>query len=258
MNNKHDAILDYLNNQLSDRDREVFEHELKHNQELREELQEWEELMEEPAELLQPIDPPAGMKDRVLGSIFEEDNKETSAPKAVYTGRTKNRRYGLIGGLLAAGLLLSVGANVFVATQLQQVASQNEELEEELTSMETAMQEQQESQTASPVLTANLEPGEEAAGTGIATLAEAGDQSELLVQAQELDGLEGDEVYQVWLIEGDSPIPAGSFTTDAEGRGGSVFALTESAGNWDAIAVTKEPQPDNELPEGEVVLQAEI
>ncbi|RKD73237.1 anti-sigma-K factor rskA [Sinobaca qinghaiensis] len=258
MNNKHDAILDYLNNQLSDRDREAFEYELKHDKELREELQEWEELMEEPAWLLQTVDPPAGMKERVLGSVFAEDKQESPAPKAVFTGKKKNKRYGLIGGLLAAGLLLSVGANVFVATQLQQVASQNEQLEEELTSVETAMEEQQESGTASPVVTANLEPAEDTAGTGIATLAESGNQAELLVQAQELDGLEGNEVYQVWLIEGESPIPAGSFTTDADGRGGSVFSLTESAQNWDAIAVTREPQPDNELPEGEVVLQAEI
>ncbi|WP_252314373.1 anti-sigma factor [Sinobaca sp. H24] len=257
MTTNYDMVLDYLNHQLSDRDRETFEQELTHHQEGRKELQEWEDLLAEPALVLSSVDPPAGMKERVLGLVLAEDKKESRAPKAVYTGRTKNKRYGLIGGLLAAGLLLSIGANVFVATQLQQVASQNEQLDEELTSVETAM-EQQESRTASPVVTANLEPAEDTEGTGIATLAESGNQTELLVQAQELAGLEGNEVYQVWLFEGESPIPAGAFTTDENGRGGAVFPLTERDATWDAVAVTREPHPGNQLPEGEIVLQATL
>lgn len=84
-------------------------------------------------------------------------------------------------------------------------------------------------------------------------------EKELVVSADGLKGpLDSSAVYQVWLIKGDQPVPAGAFKTDNKGEGTVTYALSEKeAGeSWDTVAVTLEPKKDNKLPQGPVVLSA--
>ncbi|MFJ5671981.1 anti-sigma factor [Bacillus safensis] len=78
----------------------------------------------------------------------------------------------------------------------------------------------------------------------------------------ESDGLKGQldssAVYQVWLIKGKHPVPAGAFKTDNKGEVTVTYALSEkeASESWDTVAVPLEPKKNNKLPQGPVVLSA--
>ncbi|GGF14632.1 hypothetical protein GCM10010954_11560 [Halobacillus andaensis] len=260
---KCEWVLDYINDQLTEEERIEFEQHLKECAECREEVNEIEGMMADVSSHIEEVDPPEGMKERVLHQVFAEETSETNTvtpSKKSFAPLSK-----VWTGALAAGLLLSIGANVLLGTQLQQLSSDNENLESTLSDIQVALSELEDEQnrnelaTASPFERASLSPTEEFGGGGLATMTQRETGYELLVQVQEMEELEEDQVYQVWLIEGQNPVPAGAFVTDDQGNGAVTFEMNEEDDqSWDAIAVTKEPQPNNEQPEGDIVLQAEL
>ncbi|WP_226582681.1 anti-sigma factor [Halobacillus litoralis] len=264
MNDKYcGKIIDYINDQLTDKEKQEFEKHLNECPDCQEELQELEDLMGDIPSYMNEVTPPPGMRERVLDEVFSEEDSKSDEPLRI----EKNARTGkwkAWAGALAAGLLLSIGVNVFTGIQLNQLASQNEKLESNLTDIQVALSELQERQTdqSSPVKPSQrtqLASTGEGGGEGLATLIERKIGQELLIQVQDLAQLEGDEVYQVWLIDGETPEPAGSFMTDASGNGAVTFTLEEDGNkSWDAIAVSKEPQPNNTTPQGDIVLQSEL
>ncbi|MFG6149354.1 anti-sigma factor domain-containing protein [Halobacillus sp. B23F22_1] len=257
-----DWVLDYINDQLSEEERLRFEQHLHECGECREEVQEIENMMADISSHGEQVDPPEGMKGRVFSHVFAEETPgaETVTPsKKTFATRSK-----VWTGALAAGLLLSIGANIILGTQLQQLSSDNENLESSLSDIQVALSELEEEQnrnelaTASPFERASLSPTEGFGGGGLATMTQRETGYELLVQVQEMEELEEEQVYQVWLIEGENPVPAGAFVTDDQGNGAVTFEMNEEDQSWDAIAVTKESQPYNDQPEGDIILQAEL
>lgn len=63
------------------------------------------------------------------------------------------------------------------------------------------------------------------------------------------------QTMQIWVIEGDTPIPAGTFRPDS---GPMSTAVEGSLENADAVAITVEPAGGSEQPTSEPVLQASI
>ncbi|MBN9653527.1 anti-sigma factor [Halobacillus sp. GSS1] len=267
MNDKQcENVLDYLNDQLTEREKKEFEQHLRECPDCQEEVQELENLMGDLPAYMKEAAPPAGMRERVLDGVFkdeEEQTYETEERQPTMISPEKLNKWKVWAGALAAGLLLSVGGNIFAGLQLQELSTQNEDLESNLSDLQVALSELEDREsengdTVTPTERTQLASTGEA-GSGVATLVDRSIGSELLVQVEELSQLEGDQVYQVWLIEGENPEPAGAFTTDGEGNGAVTFRIDEeNQKSWDAIAITKEPQPNNQLPEGEVVLQAEL
>jgi anti-sigma-K factor RskA len=70
-------------------------------------------------------------------------------------------------------------------------------------------------------------------------------QSAVLIAAN-LQPLDQNRVYQLWLIEGETPISAGTFTVDETGLGTLTLASVPS--QFDAIGVTIEPEGGSEQP----------
>ncbi|REJ10447.1 hypothetical protein DYE48_02900 [Halobacillus trueperi] len=268
MNDKQcENVLDYLNDQLNEKEKNEFEQHLRECPDCQEEVQELEGLMGDIPAYMKEATPPAGMRERVLNGVFNEEEDghgyEAKEKQTPVLSPKKPNKWKVWAGALAAGLLLSVGGNIFAGLQLQQLSSQNEDLESNLSDLQVALSELEDREsengdTVTPTERTQLASTGEA-GSGVATLVDRNIGSELLVQVEELSQLEGDQVYQVWLIEGENPEPAGAFTTDGEGNGAVTFRIDEeNQKSWDAIAITKEPQPNNQLPEGDVVLQAEL
>ncbi|MFD2707147.1 anti-sigma factor [Salibacterium lacus] len=261
MENKtcHDLI-DYINDRLTEEEKQAFEHHLQECEECRRELQEFENAAGDIPFHVKQVDPPEGLKGRVLGHVLAEEQHNEPVQSAPKTTWNKAKWWG---GALAAGLLLSLGMNMYTTSQLQDLSTENQELEQELSDTRTALSELQEEENgASPgtqdsIQTATFLPSNEGGSAGTAALVEQNGTAELLVQAQSMEELENEEVYQVWLFEDGTPVPAGSFTTNEAGAGGVLYKLEEKQGDWDAVAVSKEPQPGNEQPQGEVVLQAQ-
>ncbi|SFL89531.1 anti-sigma factor [Salibacterium qingdaonense] len=259
-NNTCHHLIDYINDRLTEEEKQAFEQHLQECETCREELQELEEAAGGISFHVKQVDPPDGLKGRVLGHVLEEEQKEE--PARVTAKKTWSRTK-TVGTALAAGLLLSLGMNIYTTSQLQNLSSENQELEQELSDTRTALSDLQEEESGtSPgaqesIQTAAFLPSDEGQSVGTAALVRQNDSAELLVQAQNLEALTNEEVYQVWLFEDGTPVPAGSFTTDEAGVGGVLYKLENRQRDWDAVAVSKEPQPGNEQPQGEVVMQAE-
>lgn len=256
-------VLDYINDRLTEKERETFESHLRECPDCQEEVQELEDIMGDFPSYMKETTPPAGMRERVLDVVFNEEVEETEETQAPIIEPKKPNRWKVWAGALAAGLLLSIGGNIFAGLQLQELASEKDKLESSVSDLQVALseledRESEDGETMTPTQRTELASTGDT-GAGVATLVERGIGSELLVQVEELSQLEGDQVYQVWLIEGENPEPAGAFTTDSAGNGAVTFRMDEeNQTSWDAIAITKEPQPNNQQPQGDVVLQAEL
>ncbi|OHX51819.1 hypothetical protein BB776_02950 [Planococcus salinarum] len=277
MNNEHcDLLIDYLNGTLSDEETRQFEEHLKTCDECREIADATGQL----PYLSEPAVPPAGMKSRILSNVFAEDvatdSSSTSSASSAAAGATAGSKASSSSHAesessdrkprdeveeekvmqmtqpirkrvwwtpaIAAVLLVSLLGNAYAFMQLQQEQADPAPAP---TQPETAFQ------------SIDLQPSEGFDGDATAAVIEEQDGAlNLVVTAEQLAVLEGEQVYQVWLIKGDTPIPAGAFTTNADGEGATYFNIDNNTEEWDTIAITLEPQPGNELPQGEIVLSA--
>ncbi len=75
----------------------------------------------------------------------------------------------------------------------------------------------------------------------------------MVLAAENLPELPPDRVYQVWAISGDSPVSAGTFQRERDGRG-SLIALSQIPPP-NAMAITVEPTGGVPLPTGPKYLQ---
>ncbi|QOS76631.1 anti-sigma factor [Paenibacillus sp. JNUCC31] len=135
--------------------------------------------------------------------------------------------------------------------QLAQAQAQNALLQERLAS---AMQPAQGMQTGEAV---RLNPAtQDIVAQGLATIVIDSKGTHLVVQAENLPTLEGDEAFQVWLIKGDTPQNAGTFLS-RDGTG-AVYYTLDSANDYDTVAITLEPDAMGKEPRGTMILAAKI
>lgn len=233
-----DHLVDYLNGTLSADEIQLFEQHLKTCTECQEIIEATGEL----PYLADPIEPPADMKARILSNVFEEKPEQDNPPAALDPAMSpiplhrKKSKPNIWKPLIAAVFLASLLGNAYAFLQL---SDQDDAPETAIESIE-------------------LQPNEAFAGTATAAMIEEEGSLNLVVQADQLAELDASQVYQVWLIKDDQPIPAGAFSPNPNGEGASYYQLDADSTEWDTIAITLEPQAGNELPEGEIVLSAGI
>ena len=238
-----DHLVDYLNGSLDEQQRRQFEQHLAECPECREIV----DMTGELPYLADPVEPSPGMKARIMDAVFEEqqNNGPTEVKPTVRAAHPapakpkRNFNSSKWTPLIAAGLLVSLLGNAYAFYELS-------DQPDEPATPEVAFE------------TINLQPSEAFAGVGTAAIVRDDNALNLLVQADQLAPLSGEEVYQIWLLKDGQPIPAGAFTADEENEGAAFFSLEEDTEGWDTIAITLEPQRGNELPQGEIVLSAAI
>ncbi|MDG5473298.1 anti-sigma factor [Jeotgalibacillus sp. ET6] len=250
-----DQIIDYFNGHLSQAEKEAFEHHLEHCPECQAELAEWNALIEDLPYDSEPVSPPEGMKERVLTAVFAEESSELNTapaePALVEESKSKSssqfRRSSAKWALpAAAALLLSLGGNAFLYNELQQQST-------ELSQTQDTVDELLQYVTLSPTGEAETSPA------ATASIVRTGSEVNVVINASSLGPLANDEVYQVWLIEGESPKRAGTFVASESGAGAVVFTLDEfNSDQWNQIAISHEPDAQSETPEGEVILASEL
>ncbi|TVT28996.1 hypothetical protein FO441_01595 [Salinicoccus cyprini] len=238
-NEAYDLLIDYYNDQLAPEEKAAFEQHLKTCEACQEELAEWEALNAELIDTIPLVDPPEGMKDRVLGNVFSEE--ATEQEQKVQPIKKKHRSFKVPFIAAAAALLLSVLGNVYMLAGREETADLAEVLLEE----ESAISLSPTSETLDMDAKVALHEGE--------------DGQTLVLEASNFTNLNEDEVYQVWLLEEGKPYRAGTLVPNEEGKGYVVFNLDDKAEiNWDTVAITVEPSPHNQLPEGDIVMSAEL
>ncbi|TGB02392.1 anti-sigma factor [Halobacillus salinus] len=254
-----EKVLDYFNDELSEGEKEQFERHLESCEDCREEIEELRSLTDDLPFSSEPVDPPEGMKDRVLGAVFaEEETEEKSqeeenvvpleqhleqdSSREVDRPTRSNRQAWLMRGL-AAALVASLVGNVFALTGGEETVS-------EPPAVESTDQVNQR---------VSLEGESTPARASAAMIRQNGSQL-LTLQAEQLEPLQGDEVYQVWLLNGDEPYRAGTFVANQNGEGAVAFSMDQlpSELDWDAVAISKEPNAQSQTPQGEVILSSSL
>lgn len=242
-----DQLVDYFNGQLSEVEMNAFEKHLSTCEDCQIELAEWQALTDDLPYVSATINPPEGMKARILNTVFEEGLEIEKTPvtpivsSEKVTPIKKNRSFSWLPAV-AAALMLSVGANIFlvsiVKNQQDDIVAQNETVDQLLAFV-----------SLSPV---------DGDATGTASIVKHGDETRVVVQASSLPALSNDEVYQVWLIDEDGPIRAGTFKSDSQ-DGAVVFTLPEGLNkDWSQVAVSHEPNAESKSPLGNVLMASEF
>ncbi|MBC2316804.1 hypothetical protein HCC18_08085 [Listeria booriae] len=234
-------ILDYINNDLSAEVRLEFEAVMERLPELKAEVQELEALMADLPYLSESVTPPEDMKERVLGNVFAQE-QETVAPnnnvEEIVNIVPKRKRRWVIPSLVAA-LIISLAGNFYVIATRDQDTKQATE-DTDITKTSKALQ-------ASDNVTA----------TATASLIQKGSQNTLVIQAQNLNRLNGAECYQVWLLLDGKPTRAGTFIANDDGHGGVIHSIPTDA-KFDTVAITIEPDNDSQTPKGPIILSTSL
>ncbi|VXC48202.1 conserved hypothetical protein [Bacillus sp. 349Y] len=233
-----DHILDYYNGHFSELEKAAFEKHLASCSECQELLNELEQISGYLPYSSEPVEPPTDLEDRVFARILnesEEKQEPAAAPR-------QKRRWPWIFPSIAAALALSIIGNAYLFTQLED----QKRVVEEATIDEV-------------VEYAELAPVS-GQGMGTASIIKQGKQTSMVVQASDLAKLSDKEVYQVWLIKDEKPERAGTFVPSGDGKGSVIFKFNEefTEKDWDQVAVSLEPDANSELPQGEIVLAADI
>ncbi|WP_416730721.1 anti-sigma factor domain-containing protein [Fictibacillus sp. JL2B1089] len=245
-----DNLLEYYNGMLEGKEKDAFEKHLKQCDACQEEWAEWQDLTADLPYLSEEAQPPIGMKERILTNVtasnssFTHQEKQSVNKTDEFTTKVspipQRKSKPWIQGLLAAGLLLSLGTNAYLFNE----NNKNEQVIEE-----------QINKTFKTVQLAS----EETDSTGVASMVKENDTMNLVVQTNNLTQVKGTETYQVWLIEGDKPYRAGTFTPDENGNGAVVFPVKfEGEHNWDAVAISHEPTPNSKKPVGTIVMASNL
>ncbi|MBS2968150.1 anti-sigma factor [Metabacillus sp. KIGAM252] len=241
-------LIDYFNGTMTNEESAEFERHLQECSECREELAEIRTLTEDLPYLSDPAEPSPGLRNRILEAAYEESHPVEAPPELEAFKNKKSlnepeikkskRSQTLIVGGLAAGLVLSLAANVIqMSDDKDGQLVQSEVLERK-------------------VALASVE-GNETSSANASFLKEKDDQF-MVLQADGLPEIKDGELYQVWLIQGEKPVPAGYFTPDEKGNGALVYKVTDEDLDWDTVAITVENEPNLSAPKGKVVLAGKI
>jgi hypothetical protein len=246
--NNCNLLLDYFNQALEDKECEQFEEHLSACSSCQEELNELTALTEDLPYLSAPVTPPTGMKDRILTNVFNEDTiikpvevtNETPATPFIRKEKRNKNAWSTIA--LAAALLLSLVGNIYSFTNTNESAEETPNV-----SLDKLIKEVQ------------LQPTKEGELAATASLIEKNGVLNVIIKANGLAGVEGEQVYQVWLLENNTPYRAGSFVPNGDGSGMVTYQVDGMEDlDWDTVAITLEPTINSETPLGEILLASEL
>lgn len=253
-----DFLIDYFNSQLTEEQEKAFENHLKECSTCQEEWDEWQAMTEALPYSSEPVDPPEGMKNRILSNVLQHsdhvDERDKSNEKVTSLSekphKTKQERYAWLRPVMAALLLISLVGNGLAAVYIASVGSNNT----------TSGPEQ-----VQPIASENvyamkaLKPSKGIHAQATAIMIKNNQSINLILQAQSMPQVQGKETYQIWVIDNGNPYRAGHFVPQKDGQASLSHVIDYSGKhNWDTIAITKEPNAHSQKPHGKILLSASL
>ncbi|HEX7063548.1 MAG TPA: anti-sigma factor [Bacillales bacterium] len=267
--NHNDRLIDYFNGDLDEVSSQAFEKHLAECSECREELEELKALTQDLPFASDPAEPPEGMKERIFANVFaetqigekdeqprEKRQEPEFKPKPVKSAEptplpTRKRNKSKRGmnwwtSFIAAALFLSLLGNAYsLFNENQSGGKGGVDIAAAIKSVELK----------------GTEAMKKGQGTATLVKTDTGGVS-VVVNAKNLKQLQGNKVYQVWLIddaEKKHPYRAGTFVPDQSGGGAVSYTMDlPEYHTWDTIAITLEPTPYSQKPKGNIILSSEL
>ncbi|GAB4308026.1 MAG: anti-sigma factor [Phototrophicales bacterium] len=84
------------------------------------------------------------------------------------------------------------------------------------------------------------------------------DEQLVLIQVENFPPLQANEVYQIWLWQGDARIDGGTFRVDDAGNGIILFNAPEDMINYDYVGIIRTEAPGSLSPEGVPTARAQL
>nr|WP_254551019.1 anti-sigma factor [Brevibacillus sp. MS2.2] len=183
------------------------------------------------------IEVPESLKGEVLGFVFEQKRKsgtEAFMTKMRKLSMTLKSQFTPVSTGIVCVLLLA-----FIGLGIANVQVKNRHAENIPIEILTAI----------PLKAAKQShPGT----NGMAYIVQQGSEKNLVVQVHELPGVEGSQVYQVWLLKNSTRENGGIFKPDENGSGILTYQLAEGQ-TFDQIGITVEPDANSRQPRGEKI-----
>ncbi len=228
-----DLLPAYALGALDDDERDLVEEELAVSQSLRDQyrsLQLTADALAQPATLTAP---PAALRDRVLASAGQR-----AAPVVLPQRGYRPARIGLV----AAALLVLVLAGVIVG-----LWNRANDLDRQLADVQQAMSRPSTDFSRPLVWTALSAAASDVPVSGYFCRTEDGEVGWIVVEDMPVTD---NHVYQLWLVDGERLVSAGTFATDAEGRGFGVVRAEAPVTAFQELWITAEPPGGSSAPSG--------
>lgn len=241
-----DHLIDYFNGILDEETSKAYEAHLNTCEDCQIELAELEFLTEDLPYTATPMEPPSGMKERVLDNVFASEIEHIDKVNLTKNPKKQSIKLGKnwITPLLAATLLFSVFGNGYLLLDQKNTASKDPIALEG---------------TDQVFKTVRLSPSETIQSTAVASMIKKDNKMEIVIQAEVLAPLKEQQAYQVWLLEDGKPYRAGTFIPNQDGTGAVSYPINyDGDHNWDTVAITLEPTSDSQEPQGEIILSSEL
>ncbi len=240
--NPCEGLIDYIAGSSSDVERKRFEKHLAACAACREEAEIWRDLWERQADDVELIDPPADLKNDVLGPLLRA--MEEDAPSVTEQRKPKQTLKKVSIYATSAALI----AFVFFAGWFSAIS-----LDAGQGSAEVSAAQMPATIDTLYRLTAVEESGKfegRSRAYGVACKVNSGRQEQLVVYVFDSPATQGTEAYQVWLWHEGERRSAGTFKVDSTGIGMMTLPLTDKSDPFDAIGVTLEPDNASTSPRG--------
>ncbi len=247
-----EKLYEYFNDQLSEEEKKEFEEHLKTCKECQDELNDLNILNESLPYQVERVTPPKEMKSRIMNNILSENNNEEKSShqeknESFIEKKQKpiKRKNNIIRNIaftsMAALLFISLIGNVY---QFNTQDKEKKTKDNKLINKDNAQ-------------VIKLKSTEQDKVQGEAFVAKSNNEKQLVVQANGLQETKGNQAYQVWILKGEKPYRAGTFVSSKD-SGMVVFDLSDiELDKQDKIAITLEPSPNNQAPEGDIIMASE-
>jgi anti-sigma-K factor RskA len=203
---------------------------------------------------IEPVTPSAQLKRALLARVDADLAAQRKAGRAFAAPQPRFRRW--TQALALASLVLAVifgGWALALRGELNRLRAENRTLATQVEQYRTVL----------AVLTVPELQAKALASTGATPDAQGrllGDlqQTTALLTVSGLSPLPAGRIYQFWLIRDNTPVPAGLFTVDQNGKGYLLVHVTESIGTFQLGAITIEPASGSPLPTSDPLLAGNL
>jgi anti-sigma-K factor RskA len=285
-----ELLVFYALDALNDEEKELVEAYLKGHPEARRQVEEMGRAVSALPYSVSPVEPSPRTKEALMRRVAADQRATFTMQEQ--PSRPRGLRLGNIFQALSLGVaILAIVWAVILNTQLAQLRNevltlrnaivaqansleQIEELRNEVSTLRKAVVAQANSieqinqsvdkinaklpqEIPSAVVTISLKGTDVQPQAQGQLIADPNSESAVLVISG-LDQLEAGKTYQVWLIDGGTPVSAGLLRVDENGQGVFIVDSEEAIGSFNALGISIEPEGGSPQPTGDIVVLSEL